>query len=383
MKIVIYALHLGFGGVEKYVSTLANMLCEKHDVKIVSTYKIKEQPAFFIDPRVQIDYLIKDLKPNKEELLREFKSKNVIGIVKQLFIATIILLNKNFKNIKSIKSCEADIIISTRIFHNRIISKYAKNSIIKITGEHNYHNNNKKKIKNLIQSCKGFDYFIPISKYLCDFYEPKMRLIGVKTKYIKFCVDNNRIEAKRNLPGNNIISVGRLSPEKGYSDLIEVFSRIHKRNKKAKLDIIGDGPEREKLEKIIEEKKVKSSIKLHGYKDKDYVFSKMSESDIYLMTSYTESFGIVLIEAMSFGLPCVAFSSAQGALEIIENGKNGVIVQDRDKDVMVDNVCDLLDNKNCLKKFSKEATKTARTYSYDVTKHEWEEFIESLDGKAV
>ena len=61
MKISIYALHLGFGGVEKYVITLANMLADAHDVEIISTYKMQDKPAFYVRPEVKIQYLIEEL----------------------------------------------------------------------------------------------------------------------------------------------------------------------------------------------------------------------------------------------------------------------------------------------------------------------------------
>ena len=97
MKISIYALHLGFGGVEKYVATLANFLCEKNDVEIVSTYKITEKPAFYINPNVKIEYLITEQKPNKEELINAAKNINVANFLKQSFDAMEILYQKMVK----------------------------------------------------------------------------------------------------------------------------------------------------------------------------------------------------------------------------------------------------------------------------------------------
>ena len=65
MKITIMALHLGFGGIEKYVITIANMLSEKHDVEIISTYKMNEKPSFPLSDKVKVTYLIKNMVPNK------------------------------------------------------------------------------------------------------------------------------------------------------------------------------------------------------------------------------------------------------------------------------------------------------------------------------
>ena len=62
-KISILSLHLGYGGIEKCVVTLANSLCSRYEVEIAVCYKLYDKPAFDIDDRVKIKYLNKDLKP--------------------------------------------------------------------------------------------------------------------------------------------------------------------------------------------------------------------------------------------------------------------------------------------------------------------------------
>ena len=57
-KVAILSLHLGYGGIEKSIAALANILCEKYQVEIICIYKLYEQPAFDIDKRVKIKYLI-------------------------------------------------------------------------------------------------------------------------------------------------------------------------------------------------------------------------------------------------------------------------------------------------------------------------------------
>ena len=63
-KISIIVLHLGFGGVENSVCSLANMLCDYYDIEIISTYKLLDNPAFKLSPKVKIKYLTENLIPN-------------------------------------------------------------------------------------------------------------------------------------------------------------------------------------------------------------------------------------------------------------------------------------------------------------------------------
>lgn len=64
-KITILALHLGTGGAEKAIASLANILSEQNEVEIISTYKTTEKPAFDINSKVKITYLLGDLRPNR------------------------------------------------------------------------------------------------------------------------------------------------------------------------------------------------------------------------------------------------------------------------------------------------------------------------------
>ena len=79
-KITILALHLSTGGVEMAIANLSNILVKKYDVEIISTYRITDKPAFKIDERVKIKYLMTDLKPNPEEFKSAIKSKNILKI---------------------------------------------------------------------------------------------------------------------------------------------------------------------------------------------------------------------------------------------------------------------------------------------------------------
>lgn len=383
MKITIYALHLGVGGVEKYVIALANMLVAEHEVEIVSTYRIQEQPAFAVDERVKITYLMEKLKPNKEELRACIRKKDIPGIIREGWTSCKVLYLKKKKNIQSIKKCDSDVIISTRIFHNNLIGKYADKRIVKITGEHNHHNNNQKYIQDVIESCKNFDYFIPISKELSDFYREAMAKNGVKTEYIPFCIDDNPNPVIPELNNNHLISVGRMSHEKGIFDLIEVFEKVRKEKPDAILHIVGDGEERAQAETEIKEKKLEDAVVLHGFRDKSYIYGLLPQTSLYVMTSFTESFGIVLLEAMSCGIPCVAYSSAQGAHEIIKDGENGFLIEGRDSEKMKEKICELLENREELVKFSRNAFTTAEGFCYSNTRKAWLNLMSFIEERKI
>ena len=173
------------------------------------------------------------------------------------------------------------------------------------------------------------------------------------------------------LKNHTLISIGRFSREKGFVDLIEVFHKIHEKEPSWKLCLIGDGAERNKIVDRIYQYQLTDAVELHGYLKRDKIDALLHESSIYLMTSYTESFGIVLIEAMSHGVPCIAFSSAEGANDLITNGKNGYLIDNRDFDKMADKVIELINNQKLRKELGTEAKQISSNYTQKEVKDNW------------
>lgn len=374
-KITILALHLGTGGAENYISNLSNILCEDNEVNIISTYKLAEKPAFYINPKVKITYLMEDLKPNRAELKRSIKDKNIVQIVKQGLISFKVLWLRKKLMIKAIKECKSDIIISTRVLHSFWLGKFGSKESIKIAQEHNHHNGNNKIIDNTIKSLKNIDYFMPVSKELYEFYKDK---VSAECVYIPSSLDFYPPNPSK-LQNKNFISVGRLSKEKGYADLIRIFAEIVKKDNEAKLRIVGDGDERESLEKEVKQLRLSKNVELCGAKGKEELNKLYFDSSIYLMASYTESFGLVLIEAQSYGIPIVVFDSAQGAKEIVTDGENGFLISERNEEAFAQKSIELLESMEFREKLGANGRKNSEKYKKDVVMQEWKEFLKKIE----
>ena len=358
-KITILALHLGYGGIEKCISSISNQLCNKYDIEIISVHKMYEKPPFDIDKRIKIKYLLDNTMATKTLKYKVYlKNFQITSLIKNLFndYFKSLKIGEIFKDIKNsyitvkksksllieeIKNCNSDVIISTRDKHNYLLGKFAKKGIIKIGWEHNYHNNDRKYIKNLVKSVENLDYFVLVSKELQEFYS---KIVKPKCIHIPNSLDEYPKEAS-SLEENNIISVGRLSKEKGFLDLIDVYSIVSEMYPNWKLNIIGDGTERTKIEEKIEKLNLKDKIILHGYQDKKYINEILGHSSIYVMPSFTESFGIVLLEAFSYGIPCISFENS-GSKEIISNNWDGYLIKERNKEQMAKKICELIKDKN-------------------------------------
>lgn len=154
--------------------------------------------------------------------------------------------------------------------------------------------------------------------------------------------------------GLNIISVGRLCIEKHFDDVICVTKRLVKNGS---LDfhwyIIGDGELREDLLREIEESGISNQLTLLGKKDNPYPWMKYA--DIFVHPSYVESQGLVILEAMALGTPCVVCRSI-GSSDFLVDGINAIMTEPN-ADSLYKGVLEMIKNKNT-QKFDTMAMKT-------------------------
>ena len=374
-KLSILSLHLGYGGIERCIASLANMLADTYEVEITCSYKLYEKPAFPIDSNVKIIYLMDEV-PNRREIKEALTKKNLIKIFKEGIKSTKILRKRKNTMIDYIKNTDSDIIISTRDIFNTLLGEYGKNNVKKIGWEHNHHHNNLKYVEKITKSVSKLDYLVLVSQSLKDYYQEELKYHTCKCIYIPNVIEEIPKKSAK-LTNKRIVSVGRLSKEKGFLDLLKVFEKVIEKDPEMKLDIIGDGPCKQELEEYMNQNEVlKKNVILHGFQNKEYISSILLDSSIYVMTSYTESFGIVLIEAMSHGVPCIAFDSAEGAKELITNEENGYLISNRNIEEMANKILELMNNKKLRKELGKNGKEYSKKFTSQNVSKEWENLLE-------
>lgn len=139
----------------------------------------------------------------------------------------------------------------------------------------------------------------------------------------------NKIQEKNKVDANekfNLVFVGRLSPEKGPLDLLSFFSSYVNKNK-FKLTFIGDGPEKEKMENLINSCQL-SNVVLTGFLNS--IVDEIINHQILVMPSHTEGLPMTLIECASLGMPVIA--TDVGAISsIVVNNNNGILLTKNDE----------------------------------------------------
>lgn len=159
-----------------------------------------------------------------------------------------------------------------------------------------------------------------------------------------------------------IVSIGRLVKRKAFDDAIKIVSKLSKLP--IKLLIIGDGPERDYLEKTIIDCEVTGKVKILGYLSNDEKFSYINCSDMMLMTSLHEGFGIIFMEAMFLGLP-IACTNHGGQVDFVKHEKNGLLFNVGDVESGVKAVERLIKDQKLIKICSKNNIKDIENFYSD------------------
>jgi glycosyltransferase involved in cell wall biosynthesis len=173
----------------------------------------------------------------------------------------------------------------------------------------------------------------------------------------------------------SVIYVGRFSKQKDIGSLLRIWNLIHQRHPNWNLHIYGGYGEEQNA--LLDEIK-QMSANIFVYEPTSDILEKYKESSILLLTSQYEPFGLVLPEAMSCGLPVVAFDCPYGPADIINDGIDGFLIKNRDIGDYVAIVCLLLDNVRLRNKMGKAGILSSRRYDVDQIMPKWQYLFEKL-----
>lgn len=200
---------------------------------------------------------------------------------------------------------------------------------------------------------KRINDIIWVSDSSFDGYYFKNNVIN-KSTVLYNVIDKNEIIKKSNLydckKEYDLIFLGRLGYPKNPERLIEIVKLLKEKIKNISVAIVGDGNDRENVEKLIKEFNLKKNVKLYGFQSNPYPILKKSK--ILIMTSIYEGTPMCALEAQALGKPIVA-TPVDGLKKIVKNNYNGFLSNDNDE--MVDFIVDLINNQKKLDGVSKNS----------------------------
>lgn len=371
-KIYITSLHLKHGGIEKMVCNLSNLFIEmNYSVEILCVYNFGE-PVYHLDNEVKITYLIKKNPKKRNSLRNSIKKFNFKKVIYEFYnrYSEYYLYKKII--LKNLKDVNDSIIISTRNEHTKLINTISKSNNKLIAQLHCDHTQFKGYSKDIKYNYSNIDYLLLLNDELRSEVEAILFDYNEKVQCLtvpNFVTDNEyKVDIKRK---KQIISVGRLSQEKGFGRLLLIWKKFIVNNKDYILKIIGGGEEKESLIQLAQSLDISDSIVFTGYLSHDKVVEEIRKSKLYVMTSLHEAFPLVIIEALSQGTPVIAYDVRVGPRSIIKDGYNGFLVKDNDVEVFSRKLEFLLKEENVYNKMSKNSIISSTLYSEENLKDVW------------
>jgi glycosyltransferase involved in cell wall biosynthesis len=173
-----------------------------------------------------------------------------------------------------------------------------------------------------------------------------------------------------------VVAAGRLVPRKGFKRLIRAFAPVARRHPDWQLHIYGRGEQREQLQAMVARLGLEQQILLKGY-DRDFP-SVLANASVYAMASLSEGFPMVLIEAMTTGLPLIAFDCPRGPAEIIRHGSNGLLIPEGPFRNFTEGLLTLVEDAELRTRLGTQGLRDAEEYTIENISADWERFLGRL-----
>ena len=203
------------------------------------------------------------------------------------------------------------------------------------------------------------------------------RKINPNVSVIPNIVTMNDTDVYSDCEAKRVIFVGRMDSQKGYQYLDVIWRIVEKRHPDWRLDIYGedaDLPEKHGL--------IPKGEHVYPHPQTLDILDKYKESSILILTSIYEPFGLVMPEAMSCGIPVVAFDCSYGPSEIISDGKDGFLIECYDVEAFANRLCMLIENEALRKQMGQYAAQSSLRFKKEVIMPQWNNLFKSLIVKS-
>lgn len=354
MKIAFYINTISGGGAERVVVNLASYFSKFYDVILLTTYK-NNAFEYSYDERIN-RYILYNGLPENENIVK--KNINIIIWLRKVLIkerpdvvisflgeANIrILLATLFMNITKIISVRNDPTVEYKGLFRKIAARF------------------------LLPLANGCVFQTEDAKR----WFPKK--LQNKSTIIFNPVGENFYNITRNINPFEIITCGRLQPQKNHRMLIDAIIEVHKFYPKVVLKIYGNGDLREGLAEYITQKDAHSYIMLE--RQTPDVPKVLSSADIFVLSSNYEGLPNALMEAMSVGLPCISTDCPCGGPHaLIDDGENGLLVPVNDVEHLVSKINLLFRNEELKNEIADNARRKGLQWKGDVVCDLWKNYI--------
>lgn len=357
------------GGIEKVMAEKANYFADVlgYEVYILTTEQKGNSPCYSLSAKIKLV----DIEVNY------IRNKSYFHPI-------------NFKKIPShftkykrtIREIKPNFIISCNYAFDFYWLPFTFKSIPKLKEFHSsrFYENEARKNSNKIKKLKYV---------LNDFIESKFtKLILLNSDELPFYHSSNKIVipnpiqivpfSNQPLRQKRAIAAGRIAPVKGFDAMIRAWQKVNEQCPEWQLIIFGNGEKEyiNYLKNIISELNLQNKVIIHSATNQ--LRSEFLKSSFYLMTSKTECYPMVLLEAMNTGLPVVTYDSPTGPRHIVTSNSDGIIVDYNNERLLVEKIVFLMQNDQLLNEMGENAIEKSKSFSVEKVMTQWESLFKQL-----
>lgn len=381
-KVTIPIWHAyGMGGTINTVFNLAGYLARDYEVELVSLIRRRKEPFFPIPPGVTVRSLHDetDEGPAQSRLRRwltDLPSMIVHeedGAYHDCSAWTDLQLLRLFRSLPA-----GSILLTTRPGLNLVAARLAPSRVVTVAQEHVSHQIHRPGIRQAIKKNYRRLDALAVLTHRDERYYAKL----VKSSHTLVARIPNALPSTRpgagNARGKIVVSAGRLAGQKRFWRLIDAFERVVAKYPDWQLRIYGSGGHHEQLQQQILDAHLYNHVYLMGRTN--HLDEEFAKASLFALPSRYEGFGLVVIEAMSAGLPVVSFDSG-GPAEIITHGQDGFVIPDTDTGAdrpLADSLLELIEDEEKRAAMGLAATHTAQGFDIEALGQRWDELFARL-----
>lgn len=357
------------GGIEKVMATKANYFAALSNVEvfILTTEQKNNTACYSLDTRVQHI----DLEVNYNRSKSYFSLENIKNAFKHFF-----------KQRKILKTLQPDVVISPNYNFDHYwlpFIKPKKTKVIKEIHASGYSSAMQRQNKIFASQFKWWLNDKVLANYNCIVVLNEDEKSYQKTNNVVVIPNPITIpKTQAVLANKQVIAAGRIAPVKGFDQLIEAWQLVYQKQPDWQLHLYGDAysETKEQLQQQIYGCQLESVVL---FKDSvSNIPMTMLDYSIYAMSSVTECFPMVLLEALSVGLPIVSYDCPNGPRHIITNKIEGLLVENQDPNALTEGLLQLIENETLRQQFGEKAKENSVRFATETVMVQWLQLFENL-----
>jgi glycosyltransferase involved in cell wall biosynthesis len=382
------------GGVVRTVLNLAGHLAATHDVEVISLFRRRVSAAHSPPPGVRMTYL-------EERATAHGTSQDAPLLARVTLAATpSALINPADKMYAScsmwtdvllartLRRMSPGILVTTRPTLHVAAARLAPPGVVVIAQEHlNYQTRPTALLDDVHRNADGLDAVVVLTERdRADFHRPVQTRHGARAPVVEAIP--NAVPASDWLAPDQlasqprepvIVAAGRLMRQKGFDQLIDAFEPLAASCPQWRVEIYGDGSERDRLLRMIGARGLGGRVTLMGFSNR--LHERLATASVFALSSRFEGLPMVGIEALAAGLPIVAFDCPRGPRELVDDGDNGLLVPDGDIAAFTTALAKVMADDELRRDMGLAARRSAQAYDLALVGARWERLFADLSAR--